>query len=102
MSNTADVIKEATTAYPSGAPGFTPWMLMGSVFLIAIDSGVAFVIVFVYLLYMCLVYPMLPVSLDCPFFIASSVFYLTLIENTSQRHYTQYNINVHFIIKQCS
>jgi len=73
MSNTAGVIQEAKTAHPSGAPGIIPWMLMGSVLLIAIDSGVVFVVVFVYLLYMCLVYPMLPVSLDCPFLIAPSV-----------------------------
>ena len=31
ISNTASVLYEAGTAYPSGAPGFTPGFLEGSV-----------------------------------------------------------------------
>jgi hypothetical protein len=37
-----------------------------------VNSGVQHIFCFVFL---CLVYPMLPVSLDCPFLIAPSVFF---------------------------
>ena len=52
---------------------FTPaWFLVGSVLLIVLVFCVVFFALFVFVL--CLVYPMLHVSLDCPFLIAPSVF----------------------------
>ena len=71
LSNMVSVLKEARTACPLQAPGFTPCSLSFLVF-----SVVLFVFV------LCLVYPMLPVSLDCPFLVVPSGFaivYLGLI-----------------------
>ena len=50
----------------------SPPVLVGSVLLISLVSCVVFFPLFV--LVLCLVYPMLPVSLDCPFLIAHSGF----------------------------
>ena len=49
-----------------------PRLFVRSVLLISLVFCVMFFILFVFVL--CFVYPMLPVSLDCPFLIAASVF----------------------------
>jgi len=56
------VLLEAGTAYPSRAHGFTP-VVVGTVFLHCVVFCVSSSC-------LCLVYPMLPVSLDCPFWLA--------------------------------
>ena len=48
------------------------WFCVGFVLFIFLIFCVVFFVLFVFVL--CLVYPMLPVSLDCPFFIAPLVF----------------------------
>ena len=48
------------------------WFLVGFVLLIFLVFCVVFFVLFVF--FLCLVQPMLPVCLDCPFFIAPSVF----------------------------
>jgi hypothetical protein len=89
MSNMAGVLLEAGTTYHSRTPGFTPgiwwgsclsfestWVhpryLVGFVLFIVLVFCVVFFVLFV--LVLCRVYPMLPVSLDCPFLIAPSIF----------------------------
>jgi hypothetical protein len=57
------------TAWPSRAPGFTP--VFGGVHVAHLFNFLCCVL-FVFVL--CLVYPLLPVSLDCPFLIVPSVF----------------------------
>jgi hypothetical protein len=58
--------------------------LLGSVLLIMLVFGVVFLRLFVFVL--CLVYSMLPVSLDCPFLINPSDFSnLSLTNNRSRR-----------------
>jgi len=47
------------------APGLTPGFLYGSLLLVFLVFCIVFYVSFVFVL--CLVYPMLPVSLDCPF-----------------------------------
>ena len=49
-----------------------PRFVLGSVLLIVYVFYVVFLFLFVFV--MCLVYPMLPVPLDCPFLIATSGF----------------------------
>jgi hypothetical protein len=49
-----------------------PQFLVGSMLLMLSVFCVVFFVLFVFVL--CLMYPMLPVSLDCPFLIAPSVF----------------------------
>jgi len=49
-----------------------PWFLVVSVLLIVLVFCVGFFVLFV--LVLCLVHPMMTVSLDCPFLIAPSVF----------------------------
>ena len=58
--------------------------LVGSELLIFLVFCVVFLVLFVLVLY--LVYPMLPVSLDCPFLIASSVFSNVYL-HTSNSHF---------------
>jgi hypothetical protein len=58
--------------------------LMGSELLIFLVFCVVFLVLFVFVLY--LVYLMLPVSLDCPFLIASSVFSNVYL-HTSNSHF---------------
>ena len=58
------LIKEAGTACPSRGTWVHSWLLVGSVLLIFIIFCVLFFASFVFIL--CLMYPMLPVSLDCP------------------------------------
>ena len=66
-------LKEVGTAYPSRALGFTPgFFLVGPVLHIFLVLGVVCLVLFVFVL--CLVYPLYPVSLDCPFLLAPSVF----------------------------
>ena len=73
MSNMTGIYKTGN-AYPSQAPRFTPIVLVGSllficsIFCVFIFLGVFFVFV------LCLVCPMLHVSLDCPFLIALWIF----------------------------
>jgi len=62
MSNMAGVLYEVATAYSWRAHVFTTDVLVLSVLLI-----------FLVFCDICLVYPMLPVSLVCPFFIVPSV-----------------------------
>ena len=72
MSNIAGVLQEAGTACPLRAPGFTPGFLV-VVHLPRVFSFLCCVFVlFVFVLF--LVYPILPVSQDCPYLIASSIF----------------------------
>ena len=68
MSNMAGVLQETRTAYPSRKLVFIP--TSGG------DLLVIFLVCFVLccVFHQCLVCPMLPVSLDCPFLIATSVF----------------------------
>ena len=61
-----------------------PQFLVGSELLIFLVFCVVFLVLFVLVLY--LVYPMLPVSLDCPFLIASSVFSNVYL-HTSNSHF---------------
>jgi hypothetical protein len=70
----AGVLSEAGTAYPSRAPGFTPGFWRGSVLLIYLAFCVVlcFCVLFVFVL--CLLCPMLSMSLDCPCLITRSVF----------------------------
>ena len=77
MSNMAGVLWEVGTACASWASGFTSRFLVGSVLLIVLVFCVVFFVLFVFIL--CLEYPMLPVSLDCPFLI--SRFSLTFMCN---------------------
>jgi len=48
MSNTADVLSEAGTAYPSRAHGFTLGVLVGSMLLVALVFCVVLLCVFTF------------------------------------------------------
>ena len=68
-------LKKAGTAYPSQAPGLTTRMLVMSVLLISMlfCCVVCFILV-LFVFVRCPVFPILPGSLDSPFFIVLSVF----------------------------
>ena len=70
------VLSEAGTVYPSRAHGFTPFFLGVCVAHLSVFY-VLFLVLLVFVL--CLVYSMLPMSLDCPFLIVPSVFSITFI-----------------------
>ena len=81
--NTVGVLLEAEHAYPSRSPGFTPGFWCGRVahiFSFRFCDVVFFVfclqhrVSLTFVLVLCSVCPMFPVSLDCPFLIARSVF----------------------------
>jgi hypothetical protein len=72
MSNMAIVLWEERTAFPSRMPGFASGFWWGSCCSSFVVFCVVFFVLFVFVL--CLVCPMLQVSLDCPFSIAPSLF----------------------------
>ena len=51
-----------------------------------------------FVFFLCLVYPMLPVSLDCPFLIASSLYLTFITQNTT----INANIDNHWRCVSCS
>jgi hypothetical protein len=79
MSNTAKVLSEAGTGYPSRSAGLSQvffWMCVGGRerLLIILAFCVVLCLYLLFVFALCLVCPILPVSLDCPFLIASSFF----------------------------
>ena len=79
MSNTAKVLSEAGTGYPSRSAGLSQvffWMCVGGRerLLIILAFCVVLCLCLLFVFALCLVCPILPVSLDCPFLIASSFF----------------------------
>ena len=71
MNNIADVLWEVGKPCPSRSPGFN-LVLSG----VRVDHLLEFLCCFflLFIFVLCLVYPMLSVSLDCLFLIAPSVF----------------------------
>jgi hypothetical protein len=77
MSNMTGVVVEAGTAYPSRALWYTVGFLVGSVLLIFLLVFWVFFPGLLSVLVLCLVRPMSLISLDCPFLITLSVFFIT-------------------------
>jgi hypothetical protein len=69
------------------SPGFTPRYLMVSVLIIFLVFCFIFIFLFC-LSSFCVLYPMLPVSLDCPFLVTPSVF--SNVYLTSSKQYFSY------------
>ena len=73
MSNMTGALLEARTPYPSHTIWYTAGFLVGSVLLIFLLVFWVFFACLLFVLVLCLVRPMLVMSLDCPFLITLSV-----------------------------